>query len=70
MIDMEEVKQYLKDEVGDNWFKDISNSEITAFLDWACKCQIFRLTKDDSRETTMGNAFRGFVIGLETAKEN
>lgn len=58
----QELLQTIKDAVGDRWLRDITDNELNYFVRW------FLLTGLQPSPFSVGQAFRGFVKGLELAK--
>jgi hypothetical protein len=66
MSNFEQFKSYLLTLVGPNWIAKISDKELYEFFRWISDCQTFKRKEEDGRYMdNPGNAFRGFVIGLQ-----
>lgn len=68
-IDHDKFRKYM-DEAGD-WSKDVDEKQLHYFIEWACKCQSFRMCRSDKEFPNSGNihdAFRGFVMGIKYNK--
>lgn len=64
---LEEFKQVLVEEVGDNWVNAASDEQIEYFMDWARECCVYRCCLEPTfkHSGNVGDAFRGFVRGIE-----
>lgn len=72
MSNYEAAINFLDKKVGINWLNKLSKEEIMNFVYWANNTGVYRFDEDKSRHGSNGteDAFRGYCMGIITAKQN